>query len=81
MGQSSGEVIALAAVFMALELIFVGLRVAARFQRKLSLGVDDYLIITAAVGLPSCRFEVAHSDFTRPIDSLRSLCGRSHLCP
>lgn len=49
MAQSSGEVIALTAVFTFLALLFVGLRIKARQVRKLALAIDDILILLAAV--------------------------------
>lgn len=49
MVQSSGEVIALTAVFTFLALFFVGLRIWARQTRHLALETDDILILLAAV--------------------------------
>lgn len=49
MEQSSGMIIALVIVFTILELVFVALRVTARLIKKVSLGIDDYLILVAGV--------------------------------
>ena len=49
MGQSSGMIIALTAVFTALELFSVGLRMKSRQLTKVSFAVDDYLVLAAAV--------------------------------
>ena len=52
MGQSSGEVIAITAVFTFLELFFIGLRLCARRITRANgegMGVDDILASLAAV--------------------------------
>lgn len=52
MGQSSGEVIAITAVFTFLELFFVGLRLCARRITRgtgKGMGIDDVLASLAAV--------------------------------
>lgn len=52
MGQSSGEVIAITAVFTFLELFFVGLRICARRITRGNgegMGIDDILASLAAV--------------------------------
>ena len=52
MGQSSGEVIAITAVFTFLELFFVGLRLCARRITRgkgEGMGIDDVLASLAAV--------------------------------
>ena len=52
MGQSSGEIIAITAVFTFLELFFVGLRLWARRitrEKGKEFGVDDALASLAAV--------------------------------
>lgn len=52
MGQSSGEIIAITAVFTFLELSFVGLRLCARHitrEKGEGMGIDDVLASLAAV--------------------------------
>lgn len=52
MGQSSGEIIAIAAVFTFLELFFVALRLWARritVEKGKGFGIDDVLASLAAV--------------------------------
>ena len=52
MGQSSGEIIAIAVVFTVLELFFVGLRLWSRRitgAKGGGMGTDDILALLAAV--------------------------------
>ena len=49
MAQSSGEVVALTAVFTVLPIFFVVLRMLARRGRNLGIGADDVLVISATV--------------------------------
>ena len=51
MVQSSAEVVALTAVFTALQFVAVGLRIQVRRFKRLSLGPDDYLVFAASVSV------------------------------
>lgn len=62
MGQSSGEVIALAIVFPLLALFVVSLRVWARRVKKQLLAWDDYLIFIAMASNNLIEIEVHNSD-------------------
>lgn len=59
MGQSSGEIIALAIVFPLLSLFAVCLRIWARRTKRQALAWDDYLIFVAMVNILSPRTIVA----------------------
>lgn len=67
MGQSSGEVIAITAVFTFLELSFVGLRLCARRITRgkgEGMGIDDVLASLAAVSDDVKNFDSAENCLT-----------------